>query len=310
LTPGLFVVSLDFELMWGVRDGRTKEAYGHRVLGERQAVPAILAAFERWGIRATWATVGFAMCDGRDELMARAPNDRPTFADARRSNYSYLDEAGGSERDDPYYFAPSLVREIASCPGQEIATHTFSHYCTLEPGQTEDQFSADLDVAMRQMDDWKLDCRSIVFPRNQYSAGYLRSCAARGLKTFRGTERRCNGRGRATRALRLFDTFVPLTGANTAKPSNENGLVNLPSNRFLRPFENRFASLECLRLRRITSAMTAAAKRGEVFHLWWHPHNFGADLGENMLMLRRVLSHFRRLEGDYGMRSATMAEAA
>ena len=34
---GSFVVSLDMELMWGVRSGRTKDQYGHRVLGERLA---------------------------------------------------------------------------------------------------------------------------------------------------------------------------------------------------------------------------------------------------------------------------------
>src|SRR3990170_6701363 len=40
--PGKFVISLDMELMWGVRDKSSKEQYGHRVLGEREAIPAML----------------------------------------------------------------------------------------------------------------------------------------------------------------------------------------------------------------------------------------------------------------------------
>src|SRR3546814_5478424 len=88
--------------MWGMRDHATTRDYGHRVLGEREAIPAMLELFEKSGIHATWATVGFLMCDGRDELLARAPEDLPTYADPRLSNYSYLDEVGVSERVDPY----------------------------------------------------------------------------------------------------------------------------------------------------------------------------------------------------------------
>lgn len=39
---GQFVTSLDFELLWGVRDYAGKRAYGQNVLGAREAVPRIL----------------------------------------------------------------------------------------------------------------------------------------------------------------------------------------------------------------------------------------------------------------------------
>lgn len=41
--PGTFVISLDFELMWGVRDVQTKAGYGPNILGVRQAIPAMPA---------------------------------------------------------------------------------------------------------------------------------------------------------------------------------------------------------------------------------------------------------------------------
>src|SRR3546814_19749306 len=81
-----------YTTLFRARDHATTRDYGHRVLGEREAIPAMLELFEKSGIHATWATVGFLMCDGRDELLARAPEDLPTYADPRLSNYSYLDE--------------------------------------------------------------------------------------------------------------------------------------------------------------------------------------------------------------------------
>src|SRR3546814_14899491 len=65
-----------------------------------------------------------------------------------------------------------------------------------------------------------------------------------------------------------------------------------------------------MRLSRICRAMRQAAISGSVFHLWWHPHNFGADIAENMAFLRRILESYRQLADEYGMTSATIAETA
>jgi len=47
-----FVVSLDFELLWGVRDKRTIADYGANMLGVRRAIPAILDLFDERPISA------------------------------------------------------------------------------------------------------------------------------------------------------------------------------------------------------------------------------------------------------------------
>jgi hypothetical protein len=86
-------------------------------------------------------------------------------------------------------------------------------------------------------------------------------------------------------------------------------MVDVPASRFLRPVSGNRA-LERLRLWRITSAMETAARRRRVFHLWWHPHNFGVNLQENLAFLRHILDRFRILQDRYGMRSMTMAAVA
>src|SRR3546814_17919027 len=86
--------------------------------------------------------------------------------------------------------------------------------------------------------------------------------------------------------------------------------MNVRSSRFLRPYKPGLKSLEEMRLSRICRAMRQAAISGSVFHLWWHPHNFGADIAENLAFLRRILESYRQLEDEYGMTSATIPENA
>src|SRR5581483_3584546 len=133
---GTLVVSLDFELHWGVRDVRRVADYRENLLGVRDAVPALLATFREFGIHATWATVGLLFFETKREMMAALPAVRPAYRRAELSPYGSLADVGGDERHDPFHFAPALVRRIAATADQEIGTHTFSPYYCLEAGQT------------------------------------------------------------------------------------------------------------------------------------------------------------------------------
>jgi hypothetical protein len=87
-------------------------------------------------------------------------------------------------------------------------------------------------------------------------------------------------------------------------------MVNVPASRFLRPYMKALGFLEPLRLLRVKRAMTHAAKRGEVFHLWWHPHNFGVNQEQNFKNLESILSHYKKLRERHGMQSASMKDIA
>ena len=56
--------------------------------------------------------------------------------------------------------------------------------------------------------------------------------------------------------------------------------------------------------------MTYAAKNNELFHLWWHPHNFGKDIFNNISFLNKILEHYNTLQFKYGMKSFNMKEVA
>lgn len=44
---GQFVISLDFELLWGVRDHADRDTYGKNILGARDALPKMLELFAK-----------------------------------------------------------------------------------------------------------------------------------------------------------------------------------------------------------------------------------------------------------------------
>jgi peptidoglycan/xylan/chitin deacetylase (PgdA/CDA1 family) len=319
--PGAFVCSLDFELLWGVRDALPPGggSYRENLLGSRRAIPALLDLFARKEIRATWAIVGFVFASTREELEAFSPRERPAYADPRLS--PYREPIGRDEREDPLHYGASLVERIRVTPGQEIGTHTFSHYYCLEPGQTPAAFAADLDAAVRIAAARGIRLRSIVFPRNQVNARYLDALRARGVVAYRGNvpgwayraDPHAATTGAARRLSRAVDAYVPAAGhATTAWDDLARGEAPLDvrASAFLRPYRPALRRLETLRLARLAWALRHAARAGRVFHLWWHPHNFGRHLEENLAFLDALLGVFAECRARYGMESLSMGEVA
>ena len=91
------------------------------------------------------------------------------------------------------------------------------------------------------------------------------------------------------RPFRLADAYLNLSGHNcyTNSEMKKSNPINIPSSRFLRPYSKKRAFLDGLKLKRITNSMNYAAKHGLTYHLWWHPHNFGANISENFSFLEK-----------------------
>lgn len=324
---GYFVVSLDFELLWGMFDKVSLEEYGENIKNVHAVVPEILNLFEKFGIHATWATVGMLMYDNKVQLRGVFPQEnlQPKYADENISSYRHVETLDNIEgRNDPYHFGPSLVRKIIETPGQELASHTFSHYYCIDGSENNQEiFSADCEAMQKAASRFGVRLTSIVFPRNQTTESALKTCTEHGLTVYRGTENHFLYKPRSDndqtnlfiRGLRFIDSYVNISGHQTytisiSDTENDGGLVNIKSSRFLRPYMPMLSFLEGLRLRRIKKSMTRAAKRGEIFHLWWHPHNFGANQNENLLFLESILSHYSFLKETYSMESKSMREVA
>jgi peptidoglycan/xylan/chitin deacetylase (PgdA/CDA1 family) len=317
---GNFVISLDFELMWGVRDKKTIDSYGTNIKNVHFVIPQLLSLFSKYKIKATFSTVGFLFFSTKEALLQNLPFCKPAYSDKNLSPYNgYINTIGENVSIDPYHFGNELILKVKQDGNHEIGTHTFSHYYCLEEGQTTEQFEADLIAAKNIALNYDVDLKSLVFPRNQFNENYLKVCASQGIICYRGNEKSWiysarNGKdeSKVRRAFRLLDTYLNLSGSNcyTNEELKKTNPINIPSSRFLRPFSSKLKLFESIRLRRITRGMTFAAKNNLVYHLWWHPHNFGANQRENFEFLEKIFLHFQKLNSKYNFSSNTMKDLA
>lgn len=312
---GNLLVSLDFELFWGMQDCVPLEQYEGNVLGGRQAIPRLLDLFEKHGIHATWATVGFQFAENYEELKQYFPAEdlRPAYADSRLSTYNCFDSIGSDEQSAPCFFGGSLVREIGKREGQEIASHTFCHYYCREAGQTPEQFEADMAAAKAIAKAKGYELTSVVFPRNMSTPAHIEVLRKLGFTAYRDEENdwihHCPVRI-IKRGCTLLDAYLPLSGSGCFRPKYENGIINLPGSKMYRPFFKPLAFLEWLKICRIKGQMRYAAKHGLCYHLWWHPHNVGVMTDFHFDQLEEIFAYYDVLKAKYGMRSLNMREAA
>ena len=318
---GHLVISLDFELSWGIFDAKSINSYKYNLLNVRHVIPRLIALSDIYNINISFATVGLLFAKTKEELLNAIPDIRPSYANSNYNPYKIIDSVGNFEDDDPYHYANSLIKMIANKGNHEIGSHTFSHYYCNEKGQDKSQFEEDLKANIKIAKLNKVDIKSAVFPRNQINKDYLSICSKYGIMSYRGVEKhwihqtnsKKEQRNPVHRILRLLDCYINISGHNTYALdalNSENSIVNIPSSKFLRPYNKKFSFLEPLKVLRIKKAMTHAAKNNEVYHLWWHPHNFGKNMNKNFEVLERIFSHYKYLNQKYGFKSVTMTALA
>src|ERR1700682_1950350 len=115
--PGIFVVSLDFELRWGTLYQHGTSDYEANVLGVRQAIPAMLNLFREYEIHATWATVGLLFFSNKEDMVRGCPQVKPCYENSELSSHNDMDAVGPDESHDPYHFGYSLIQTVRSFPG-------------------------------------------------------------------------------------------------------------------------------------------------------------------------------------------------
>jgi peptidoglycan/xylan/chitin deacetylase (PgdA/CDA1 family) len=308
---GNLLISLDFELFWGVHDKRNIKEYGDAILAVRQVLPKMISDFDQYNVKCTFATVGFLFSTNSEELKKYLPRKKPGYSKEKLSPYPLIKNLSSTGE---YYFAPKLIELIKRSGNHEIATHTFSHFYCLEDGQQKEDFNDDIAAAVSIAAKKNIALNSIVFPRNQVNEDYFSILKKNGIKAYRGTEKswfyvpdKGENESLIKRLFRLVDSYINISGHHTFKFNRGNStLYNLPSSRFLRPFNPKLRWIESLRIKRILKGMNYAAKNNEIFHLWWHPHNFGRNQKENFIALRKILNHYAFLNKTYGFKSTTM----
>ena len=299
-----FVISLDFELHWGVFD-TYGESRHENILGARKAIPKILALFEKYEINATWATVGLLFNENYEDYRKYKPAATPSYED--KSLNAFDIGVGKTEDEDRLHFGHSLIQLIHDSPNQELASHSYSHYYCQANGQTAEEFDSDVQSAVAIADDkFKVKLKSFVFPKNQVKTEYLDILKKNSFSIYRAAAPSMFRWNFAERCYRLLNSFFKLSKGAANTVVELDGIKAVNGDRFLRPY--KLPVLNYLMLRRIKDEMSFAAKNNSVYHLWWHPHNFGKNLNENLNNLESILTTYSALKEKYDMRSVCMAD--
>ncbi|MEG9326634.1 polysaccharide deacetylase family protein [Salinimicrobium catena] len=311
---GKFVISLDFELLWGVFDKVHHKEKITYFKNTRQVIPKILQLFSEFEISCTWATVGMLFNSNWNEWESNRPQKLPAYMNSKLSAYNFGDSVKANGTED-LCFAPDLVRQIAETPGQELATHTYSHYYCSEKGQTVEAFQADLQKAITMAEAMGVELKSLVFPRNQLNPEYLKICKQLGIETVRSNPenwywKETEDSSFLKKVFRTGDAYFGKRDKSypySALKQEPGRPMEQKASRLLRPYsENSF--LNRLKVNRIKAEMKTAAMKKEIYHLWWHPHNFGENPEKNLEDLRQILTTYKQLNREFGFESVSMKE--
>jgi len=315
---GVFSISLDFELYWGLHDHTEITAAQEKLNSTKKVIPTLLSKFSANGIHATWATVGILFNRQATDLHDRKPHSLPSYVSKAHSPYRISRE--DLHKYEQCVVAPEIIEKIIESPFQELGSHTYSHYCCLERGQSLTEFKADLEHAQLLASEYSHKFETLVFPRNQYTTAHINVARTLGFKSFRTQQNHWifEPRPRANentlvRLVRYLDSFVSVSGKNCIDlpipVERELAQVScIPASRFLRPYNQKLEWLNRLHLKRIKKSMTSAAKQGKLYHLWWHPHNFSKNTEKNLENLDAIIQHYSELREKYGFQSMNLSE--
>jgi len=313
MQKGIFTISLDFELLWGIFDkvGNNYNLSYFEIT--RNIIPAMLETFVTNGIQATWATVGMLFAENEEEWRQYSPNQVPSYRDSKFSAYEFVSKSG--LRPD-VHFAPELINAIIDTPGQELGSHTYAHYYTMMRGQSPEQFRQDLQATQKiSQDKFGKTLRSLVFPRNHINELYLPICLEEGYTQVRTNPsnwywQETQHEDLSKKWFRSADCFFNVGKKTSYPPAQMEQLQNeplqIPASRILRPISKSNKLFNAVRLNRVKQEMSAAAKANEIYHLWWHPHNFATDPSQAMKELTEIMAHFQKLNTEFGMESMNM----
>ncbi len=308
---GVFSISLDFELHWGIFDNVGIDAKRPYFDATIEVIPEIVQLFVANKIEATWATVGMLFNKDVSQLKQNYPASLPSYTNKNLSAYNFI-TTQLKDGDDCYYTAHDLVKLIDDADGQEVGTHTYSHFYALEKGQTIEQFEADIKQCSVLANEIGVTLKSIVFPRNQINQEYLPICEKYGVLSIRTNPKKWfdfnSGNQLFKKIVRSLDCYLPICNTLVSLEhlnSKESGLFFIQFSRLLKPvsgipFANKF------KIHRIKGEMTRAAKQGLSYHLWWHPHNFGENPNKAMIELQKIVKHYVHLKDTYGMQCFNM----
>jgi hypothetical protein len=285
MARGKLTISIDLELAWGAWDTLTAEHIQLAETAERPICAALIALFDRYQVRATWAMVAALLDEG-------SASSRP----------------GGKS----CWYAPDIIEQLVHAKAaHEIGSHSGRHIYFDEVSASQAQ--VDLEFARDVHRSNGLPFNSFVFPRG--AGGHLDQLARVGLRTFNyadvGWTVAAGRVGRhGARIANLVDKLLPVPPL-PARARQCGDLIELDRSMLLmgRNGVRRFVLPQVTRAK-FRLGLARARGTGGTFHFWFHPSNFYYRRDEQLATLAWCLEHAAEEAGRGRIEICTMGDYA
>ncbi|MFX0203839.1 MAG: hypothetical protein ACFFCW_47680, partial [Candidatus Hodarchaeota archaeon] len=260
----------------------------------------------------TWAIVGGLLVDpgNKDIGLEIIPLHNP-HARTYHSNHPDISSDGAY-----MWYGRDIVDAIRNCQvAQEIGCHSFSHISYDEGNCSIAAVASDLEHCRTAFQALDLTCKAFVYPFNR--VGHLRLLPRHGFICYRGPELHTHMRSHfltpLLKACRLLCRLF--AGPPVLRPTLKyKELVNIQASMLFRVPEIKspkvWRTILDFQVKSAKQGLSKAARTGRVFHLWFHPFQFGHRTKEMLGALDEVLSSASRLRSDNKLEILTMGQMA
>lgn len=308
---GIFVLSLDTELAWGSFDKGLKQQKINEFNNTRYCINEMLSLLEKYQISATFAMVGHLM------LSACHEQNGTKHPELVRPNFSWYQKDWFSEdpctdvNTDPIWYGSDILEDICKAnPPHEIGSHSFSHLIFGDEGCYKECADSDIKECVRVAEELDLKLTSFIYPRD--SIGHRDVLKKYGFLSYRGHGDEWYRPIKTKPIRRICHYLDNLLGIapNTSKPIiDELGLFMTTGNMhyYQRSGIRKLIPI-FMRVRKAKKGVDLAIKRGEVFHMWFHPFNLASDPDGLLKGLDQILAYVRKKMDEGSLDSLTMEE--
>lgn len=312
---GIFIISLDFELIWGTADLFGAEGFRRACEIERERViDELLSLFAEFEFPATWCILGHLFLDKCEMVNGQKHPEivRPQHAWHPADWFQH--DPCETENEHSVFVGRSLVEKIKNCPvKQEIGSHSFSHVIFADEGCSRATAESEMKECVRLAREMGINLESFAFPRNE--VGHLDVLSEQGFSCYRGVEpnwyESAKVPEKVRRILRLFDVLRAAKPPVVLPEKTESGLWNIPGSAIYFPMHGGRRHIPVsLRVKRAVKGLNAAAKEKKIFHLWFHPTNMADETEAMFSGLRQIMQHAARLRDKNELEFMTMGQLA
>jgi len=312
MSKGTMVISLDTELAWGTID--KPDSYQNNLEDykkTREIIDKILVLFIEKNISATWAFVGHLLLEScKEKNDIKHPDYIRTNFSHYKNDWFKMDPASNIEEEPLWYGKDIVEKVINSDVYQEIASHSFAHLLYGNSETKKETAISDLEEFEKAINDYNIDCKSFVFPRNQ--VGFIDELKKFSYITYRGEEPSWyDGFSRYPKKVaHMVDQFFAITPP-VVEPVNNDGLLNIPASMLYLSMDGfrKYIPLKS-RINKAKKGINSAIKKGKIFHFWFHPFNLATAPDKLIPGLEEIIDYANEMRKSNKLEIKTMGETA